>query len=547
MSAVLTRARPIEPAAAAEPRWVIARETARRTLRGAIIWGVVFGLFVLATAAAFAKAYPTVKERLELAHSLEMFSFLLGQPHHAETIAGFTMWRVTTVIAIIGGIWGLLTSTGRLRGEEEAGRWELLLAGRTTRRAAAAQALLGLGGALAGMFLVTALFTLAAGRVPGARFGLGGSLLFSVGLVSGAAMFLAIGALTSQLSATRGQAAMLAAGVLGASFVLRIAADSRAGLGGLRWLSPLGWIEELRPLRDAQPLALLPVVALVLVCAALAVALAERRDLNASILREREGPDREPRGLTGPTSLALRLTRTTALAWLAGAGVWVMLLSGLARSAASLLNSSPAIANTLGRLGIRKATEGYMGMIFLFVMVFLAVLAAGQIAAIRDEEASGRLDNLLVRPVRRLSWLAGRLGVSLALVLVLGLATGFFAWVGVATQHAGVALPKLLEAGLNATIPGVCVLGAGGLVLGLRPRWSAAAAYGLVAWSFLIDLLGALIKNADWLRDSSLFTHVKLAPSVKPDWGTAAVMVLLAAAAFAIGAAAFLKRDLESA
>ena len=46
---------------------------------------------------------------------------------------------------LLGAVWGLLTSTRLLRGEEDGGRWELLLAGRTTRRRAAAQALAGLG------------------------------------------------------------------------------------------------------------------------------------------------------------------------------------------------------------------------------------------------------------------------------------------------------------------------------------------------------------------------------------------------------------------
>ena len=43
-------------------------------------------------------------------------------------MAGFTACRVLTGITIIGSIWGLMTSTGLLRGEEDAGRWELLLA-----------------------------------------------------------------------------------------------------------------------------------------------------------------------------------------------------------------------------------------------------------------------------------------------------------------------------------------------------------------------------------------------------------------------------------
>jgi hypothetical protein len=34
-------------------------------------------------------------------------------------------------------------------------------------------------------------------------------------------------------------------------------------------------------------------------------------------------------------------------------------------------------------------------------------------------------------------------------------------------------------------------------------------------------------QGADWLRDSSVFTHMALAPSAKPEWGTAAVIILL--------------------
>ncbi len=528
-----------------QPRGVIARHVARSALRWAVIWGVVFGLFVVATVVGFVKAYPTLAQRLQLAHSLQPFVILLGVPRHAETVAGFTTWRVLTAITLIGAIWGLRTSTGLLRGEEEAGRWELLLAGPTTKRRATAQALLGLGGALAVMFVGTALFVLAAGRLPGVRFPLGGSLLFAVALVSGAAMFLAVGALASQLSATRGGASTLAAAVLGASFVVRMIADSSSSLGWLRWLTPLGWVEELHPLRDPQPLALAPIVALVLASAALTVLLAGSRDLNAGLLKDGEGRGGASWWLKGPISLALRLSGATALGWLVGVAGLAAMLGSLARTTASLMATSPALTAALGRLGVRAATLGFLGFALFFVAVLIAVLAASQIATIRDEEATGRLDNLLVRPVRRVTWLAGRLGVSLTIVVLTGLAAGFFTWVGAATHRTAVALPTLLEAGLNATIPGVFVLGVGALVFGLRPRLSAVACYAIVAWSFLIDLLGVLIKGADWLRDSSLFTHVALAPAVKPDWGTGAILVLLGGVAAAIGTVAFLRRDVE--
>jgi polyether ionophore transport system permease protein len=544
MTAAVAAIRTAPRAGRGDPRWVIAGHVARNALRGALIWGVVFGIFVIATVKAFVTAYPTVAERLKIASSLQSFAILLGPPRHAETVAGFTEWRVLVVIAVIGAIWGLMTSTGTLRGNEDVGRWELLLSGQTTKRRAAAQALVGLGGALCAMFAVTLVLTLAAGALPGAHFSIGGSFLFAFAMVSGAAMFLAVGAVTSQLSATRGQAAMIAAAVLGASFLVRMIADSRSDLGWLRWASPIGWIEELHPLRDAQPLALVPIVAIVAIGAVLTPALAAKRDLGASVFRERESRG-TGRWLAGPITLAVRLVRPAALGWLAGFATIAIVQGFVARSAATIFQSSPAFAAALGKLGVRKASEGYFGVSFLFVAVVIAVMVATQVASIRDEEATGRLDNLLVRPVRRASWLAGRVGVSLALVVLAGFTAGLFTWIGAASQHTGVALWTLVEAGLNTITPGIFVLGAGVLVLGLRPRLSATACYAIVAWSFLVNLLGSLIKGNDWLRDSSLFSHMALAPAAKPDWGTAAIIIAIALAAALAGAIAFDHRDIE--
>ena len=510
-----------------------------------MIWGVVFGLWVVGTIKTFISSYPRLPDRVQLAHSLESFSTLLGVPHHAETVAGFTSWRVLVASIVIGAIWGLQTSTALIRGEEEAGRWEILLAGPTTKRRATLEALLGLGAALTAMFVPTLLFTLASGRLAGAHFTAIGSLLFALALVSGAAMFLAIGALTSQLSATRGQASTIAVAILGISYVIRMVADSLNSLGWLRWLSPIGWLEELRPLQNSQPIALVPVVGLVLICVSLTVILAGSRDLNGSILRESERRSSAGRWLVGPTSLALRVSLTSSLAWLGGIIGMTAIYGSLTRSATSILTSSPSFVATLGRLGVRKLTEGYLGVIFLMVAVLLAVIAASQIAAMRDEEATGRLDNLLVRPVGRVSWLVGRLAISMSLIVLSGLASGYFTYLGMRSQHIFFRLPTLLEAGINATVPGIFVLGAGVLVLGLRPRLGVMATYGIVAWSFLIDLLGSVVKGSRWLRDSSLFTHVALAPAAKPDWGTDAIIIALGVAAAVIGIIAFLRRDVE--
>jgi ABC-2 type transport system permease protein len=62
-----------------------------------------------------------------------------------------------------------------------------------------------------------------------------------------------------------------------------------------------------------------------------------------------------------------------------------------------------------------------------------------------------------------------------------------------------------------------------------------------------MEILGSFVKGNDWLKDSSLFSHVALAPAATPDWGQAAIILALGIAAAALGAAAFQRRDLVSA
>lgn len=527
--------------------FVIARHVFRSAVRWAATWGVVFGLFVVATVRAYQVAYPSAAARLTVARSLESFSLLLGLPRHAETIAGFTEWRVLVVIALIGAVWGVLTSTGLFRGDEENGRWELLLVGRTTRSRAAAEALAGIGGAIVVMFAVTAAITLAAGRIPGARFSTDGALFFALAMVSGAAMFAALGAVTSQLGATRGQAATMASLAVGVSYLVRMVADSSRSLDWLRWLSPIGWVQELHPLRDRQPLALLPIALLIAACAVATVVLAGRRDLGQAFFRERPVTGETSRLLANSFGLALRLVRPTALGWIAGVCVVGAIQGLVTRSASSLLADSPAIGSLLGRLGVRQASEAYLGVAFLTIALLIGVVAASQVAAIRDEEATGRLDNLLARPVRRLRWLAGRVAISAFVLVLCGALAGASTWVGAASQHTGVTLPTLLEAGLNAMVPSLFVLGAGVLLIGARPRLTSTGAYAIVGWSFIVLLVASLVTGQDWLRDSSIFSHMALVPAAKSDWAEAALVLLWGACAAVAGAWLFVRRDVEPA
>jgi ABC-2 type transport system permease protein len=502
-------------------------------------------MWVLSTVKIYAATFISVADRQQIAHSMESFAFFLGPPHRLETIAGFTQWRLLVVAAILGAIWGILTSTGLLRGEEDAGRWELLVAGPTTRRRATLEALLGLAALIGLMLLPLTVLTVVAAQTPGARFGVAGVLLFDVALVAGAAMFLAVGAVASQIAATRSQAAILAATVLGLAFIARVVSDTGNSLEWVRWLSPIGWLEELRPLKDPQPIALVPIVGWIVAGGALTLRLAEQRDVGTGSLAESGSAVGRNSWLRGPTTLAWQVTRGSATAWLAAFAGFGLLYGSVARSSAEMLASFSSMTTVLARLGLQRAIEGYVGAIFFMFAAILAAFAASQIAAIRDEESSGRLDNLLVQPVHRVHWLLGRLAVSLTWVVIAGVVSGLFIWLGLARQHTGLDLPELIGAGLNATLPAVAVIGLGAAALGLLPRAAPAFGYGLVAWSFLVDLLGALLRGNEWLRGSSLFAHIALVPAANPAWGDAAGLLAVTSLGLGLGVWGFLRRDLE--
>jgi ABC-2 type transport system permease protein len=533
------------------PSRVVLARTARRAARSGALWGLVFAFYVISTESGYAATYGTPASRAKLAVSLGAnagLSALIGRAHQLDTVAGWTAWRAVGVLTLVGAVWGLLLATRLLRGEEDAGRWELYLAGQTTRGGAAANAVAGLGAGLAALFGVTALAAVADGRTAKVGFSVSASLFLSVALVAGAAVFLAVGVLVSQLAATRRQANGIGAGVLGAAFLLRMVADASSGLDWLRWLSPLGWPEELRPLIGSRPLALAPVAGFAFVVVLGALAIAGRRDLGASALLDRESRPPRTRLLRSPTGLALRLGIGVGLGWAAGLAVLGLVLGLVAQSAATAISGSASVERAIARLGgYRGGAASYLGVAFLTAAALVAFAAAGQVAATRSEEADGHVDHLLVRPVDRRAWLAGRLAVAGGLLVVISVVAGLAAWVGAASQHSGVSLGSLVEAGLNIAAPALFVLGAGFLVYGFSPRVAVATTYAVVSWSFLVEFVGSVVKSNRWLLDSSVFAHITPAPAADPNWAAVGWLVGLGAMGAAAGIAGWRRRDVATA
>jgi ABC-2 type transport system permease protein len=526
---------------------VVVLVTARKAARSGVLWGLIFGVAIASSEVSYGKIYTNSGQRDALAAtygSNKAMSALFGPAPQLQTVGGFTAFKISMTLMVLGAVWGLLTSTRLLRGEEDSGRWDLLLAGLTTRRRGAAQAVGGLAVGALTLWMTTAIIIVLSGQTSNIRIGAGSSLFFALAMVATAVMFLVVGALTSQLAATRRQAASFGAALLGVSYALRLIADAGVGFHGLIWVSPLGWVEELQPLTSPQPLAFLPIVGFSALLAIGTVSLAGRRDVGKSIVPDRVHARAHLRLLFGPTGLAIRMQRASVIGWWVSISLSALLFGLIARSAgATLSGSTEEVLSKVGATG--TGASAVLGACFLILAVLVAFLAAGQIAAARAEESEGRLDHILIRPVSRTSWLGGRILVAFVFLLVSGVVAALFTWLGTASQHAGVTLTTLLGAGVNLVPPAIVVAGFGVLAFGIRPRLTSIAVYGLLGWSLLIVIVGGIGAINHWVLDTSVFHHMASAPAVPPNWEANGSMTVVGVACALIGGFAFNRRDVQ--
>jgi ABC-2 type transport system permease protein len=396
-----------------------------------------------------------------------------------------------------------------------------------------------------GLFVSTALIITAVGHSSKVNIGVSSALCFSLAVAGGGAlMFLVIGALCAQLSTSRRQAISFASAVLGVSYAIRMVADSGSGLSWLRWITPLGWIEEMRPLTSPRLWVLAPVAALVAVLGAGTILLAGRRDVGAGTLPDRSTLSSVRRLPTSPWGLAVYLSRGTLLAWGGSIVAYGLLLGSIAKSGGKMITASSSLRNDFARLGISGA-EAYLSVAYLLMAVVLSFVAVGQVNAARKEESGGLLENLLVRPFSRVSWLTQRIALATAVLALGGVLAGLSTWVGAAREHADVPLSSMFDAGLNVAVPALLIFGVGVLALAVVPRMVSVVTYAVLVWFLLVEILGSVVTANHWILDLSGYHQMAAAPAVAVNWSANAVMIALAVGAAGLGVLRFNRRDVK--
>jgi ABC-2 type transport system permease protein len=525
---------------------MIARRAFKQVWIGAALVALVGGATVAASALSYVKSFPTAASRLQIAATTggdKGLAVLLGPVSSIGTVGGYTVYKCFVFLTTFGAIWAILAATRLLRGEEDIGRWQLVLAGHTRAPRATAATLAALGVAVAVVFAGTTALTLLAARNPDVGFGLGESVLYGLSIAIAPATFVAVGAVTSQLGRTRRLATGLGLGVFGVAFVVRMIADSGPHTRWLLWFTPFGWTELMRPFTANDAWPLLPAAATVSGLCVAATLLAARRDAGNGLLASRDTAALRPFGLRSPLGLAARLELGVLAAWCAAAASAAFVLGIIAKVTSGAVPSS--LTGTLQKFGVHGSfADQYLGVAFLLLATMVAFIAAGQIGAACDEATSRRLAHVLAGPARRTSMFAGRLALSGAAIVAAGFLCGLFAWFGAETQGIDLKMTSMVAAGLNVVPTALVALGIGTVLLSVAPRIAGRGVYAAVIWSLLIDLAGSMVSGAGWLDRLSLFHYMALAPAQDPDPMTIAIAIPVAVALCGGATILFNRRDL---
>jgi ABC-2 type transport system permease protein len=526
-------------AALAVGRHALRQERVRLGVISAIV-----ALYAVANVVGYRDSYPTAAGRLRFAAAFKddlALRLFYGVPHGLASVGGYAEFRLVGMMSVLIAGWAVFAAVRALRGEEDAGRFELILAGALTRRAATGTVLAALAIDCIAIWIATSLALLATGTTFG-DLSTGQALLLALAVVAPGPLFAALGALACQVAATHRGAQALGGALLAAALLLRMVADLANGAGWLRWTTPFGWAEQLRPVTGPAPSVFALFAGATLLAAGATLAVATRRDVATSLLTRHHQPHSHSTLLDSPSQAALRSEMPTLLTWVGAAGIFAVILGAFAKSLAE--EGKKSGLHTFGTAD--TTATSYLSYSFVLFALIVALFAASHINAIRDEESSGRLETLFALSVSRRAWITGRLAIAAASSAALALLLGLLAWTGAASQDAGVGLAALAEAGLNCIPAALLFLGLGILLFAIAPRQSTGASLTLVGAAFLWELVGALVSAPSWLLAISPFHHLAAVPQQAFNTPAAIVMLLLGALAATSGVRIFTSRDLQT-
>lgn len=459
-----------------------------------------------------------------------------GPAQGLDTLGGQVAFQVGAFGMIVVALMSLFM-TGRLtRGDEEAGRLELVRSLPVGIHAPT----------LAALMVVTAMNALVGVLCSAALLGEGlpvaGSLELGTSFAVVGVFFTGVALVAAQLTENTRVVYGSAGAVLGIAYVLRIAGD--VGDGTASWFSPIGLAQKARPFAGERWWPLLLLLATGAVLVALAFGLVARRDHGAGLIAPRRGRMAAAPSLGYPLGLAMRLQRGSLLGWGAGVMVAGIAYGWIAPTIDAFVANNKAMAEMLANAAIGSLTDSYFATSFRVLALVASGFAVQSVLRMRSEESAMRTESVLATAVSRWRWAASHLSIALAgsvaLLVVAGLATGVsYALAGGPWSS----VPRLLAAAAVYAPAMWLMVGLAAAGFGFAPRW-VDVAWGVLAACFVIGLLGEVLRLPGWVQKLSPFEATPALPAASLDVLPLVLLIVLAAALILGGLGGLRRRDI---
>lgn len=454
-----------------------------------------------------------------------------------DTVGGITANEFAFLASFVVPLMGAALMSRLTRKDEEAGRWELVLAGPVHRAAPMVSAWVVTTTATAVMCVTMWASTLGP-NIPAAR-----AALLMTGYAALAAVFAGVAFVCAQLFDN-------ARSVLGASLGAVLASVAVRGIGAVTdnpvlWLSPHGWADELRPFGDAQmwPLALF--AATIAALAATGMALYRHRDAGAGVWAARRSRATANPVLRSQFGLAAYLHRGNTIGWLLGVTAFMGVYGSVIQTILDAAQDTPSFEDYLPGEDTALLLDAVLASFVMMLALLTAAYAISAAGTVTTAERTGRLELELARPVTRTTWWGAHALAIVAGTALVGTAGAVtLAAASTATTGDSSVFGTVLTATLGY-VPAVTVCITLPLFL-----YGVAARFGWVAWAVfaanaVIAFMGELLKLNDAVVDNSLFMAAGQAPVQDPNYAGIAVLSALATALFAAGWWRFTRRDLS--
>ena len=527
----------------------------RNWVRGFVWFLVTVGMY--AFVAVFylntAKSTPTFLDNFADIVKAPALATMVGVIDHPATLGGAVWCKGWMFFSLMFGIGILYLMTRNLRGDEEAGRLELMRANPLGARSPLMASVIfcSLVSVVVGLFTALSFIGVDAmvpqflgADAPAAfRMALGGSFAFGASVMAIGLLGVGIAAITNQIAPSDGAANGLGIGLFALFYIIRAAGDyvitDHPGLRqGLLWASPIGWGELVDPWGDNK---VLPIVLMVVFSAVLVFIgwlVATRRDISASLVDAKSGPANATKITQTVPGLALRTQRASIIVWLVGLVIFGGILGSVVTKMKDLVGGMDKFAGLTG--------DSVAVHIFFMLPLAIGIFAVQSASTLRTEEERGVMESQLAGGVSRVGWALKRLAVTLVAVLVMMLfvaATVGEMWAQAAADPTKVTMAlQTIFAHLPAVLllTSVPVLG-----LGLWPRQAAAVSWTVVGAMWALAILGLTVLP-EGVRNLIPFAGGPYYPVEPMNWTKEIVFLAIAVVFVVVGLIGFRRRNVPT-